>query len=131
MNLQGYRETFYTYSGKASDLNRQLGFAGIAIVWLFKKEPTGGLTIPHELVLPSFLIVTSLACDMLQYCLGSVIWRWFYRSKEKHGVKEDKDLSHNVWLERPIAIMFWLKISLILLAYIFISLFLWNHISFI
>jgi hypothetical protein len=130
MNLQGYRETFYTYSGKASDLNRQLGFAGIAIIWLFKKEPIGGLTIPHELVLPSFLIVASLGCDMLQYCLASVIWHRFYRSKETLGIKEDKDLSHSVWLERPIWIVFWLKIILIVAAYVFISLFLWSQISF-
>lgn len=129
MKIQDYRDTFYTFSGKASDLNRQLGFAGIAIIWLFKKEPIGGLTIPRELVLPSFLIVGSLVCDMVQYCLASIIWHWFYRSKEKIGIKEDKDLAHSVWLERPIWIAFWLKIVLIVAAYVFISLFLWSQIS--
>jgi len=38
MNLQDYRDDFYTYSGKASDISRQLAFAGIAIIWIFKKE---------------------------------------------------------------------------------------------
>jgi hypothetical protein len=130
MKLQDYRDTFYTFSGKASDLNRQLGFAGIAIIWLFKKDPIGGLTIPRELVLPSFLIVGSLVCDMAQYCLASIVWHWFYRTNEKLGISEDKDLTHSVWLERPIWIAFWLKIGLIVAAYVFINLFLWSQISF-
>ena len=81
MNLQGYRETFYTYSGKASDLTRQLAFAGIAVIWLFKKEPVQGLTIPHELIFPGLLIVTCLAFDLAQYGLGSLLWYIFYKSR--------------------------------------------------
>ncbi|WFU14415.1 hypothetical protein [Bradyrhizobium sp. CB3481] len=130
MKLQDYRETFYTFSGKASDLNRQLAFAGIAIIWLFKKEPLAGLTVPKELVLPGLLIVASLIADMLQYCIASVLWRVFYRSKENLNVSEDKDIKHGVWWERPIWIAFWLKIALIITAYIFLMRFLWSAISF-
>ena len=52
MKLQGYRADFYTYSGKASDLSRQLAFAGIALIWLFKKDDAGRLSIPPDLVMP-------------------------------------------------------------------------------
>ena len=38
MKLSDYRETYYEFSGKASDVTRQLAFAGIAIVWIFKIE---------------------------------------------------------------------------------------------
>ena len=66
MNLQDYRDDFYTYSGKASDISRQLAFAGIAIIWIFKKKvPATGLTVPSELILPGILIVLALGVDLL------------------------------------------------------------------
>lgn len=130
MKLQDYRDDFYTFSGKASDLSRQLAFAGIAIIWLFKKEPLSGLTVPRELVLPGLLIVGSLAVDMLQYGVASVLWRAFYRSKEKEHIAEDVEIDHAEWWERPIWFAFWLKIVLVLCAYGFLLRFLWSVTSF-
>ncbi|MCK1670409.1 hypothetical protein [Bradyrhizobium sp. 150] len=130
MKLQDYRNDFYTFSGKASDLNRQLAFAGIAIIWLFKKEPLAGLTVPHELVLPGLLIVTSLILDMLHYCVASALWRLFYRRKEKIGFSEEKEIQHGVWWERPIWIIFGLKILCILSAYVLLIRFLWSTIAY-
>ena len=121
MKLQDYREDFYTYSGKASDLSRQLAFAGIAIIWLFKKDTVPGLSIPRELLLPGLFIVSSLTLDMLHYGLGSLIWRSFYRSKEKIGLPEDKDIHHSIWLEIPLLILFVAKILFVLAAYILIA----------
>jgi hypothetical protein len=37
MKLQDYRNDFYLFSGKASDISRQLAFAAIAIIWIFKR----------------------------------------------------------------------------------------------
>lgn len=124
MNLQGYRETFYTYSGKASDLNRQLGFAGIGIIWLFKKETAGALSLPPEIILPGIFIVASLALDMLQYVVGAIIWRIFYRLKELAHVGEKADLSHSPLLEGAITSLFALKILCLLIAYYLIFKFL-------
>jgi hypothetical protein len=124
VNLEGYRQTFYTYSGKASDLNRQLGFAGIAIIWLFKKDTGGTLSLPPEVILPGIFIVASLALDMLQYVVGSIIWRIFYRCKEKAGVGEKADLSHSPWLEGAITSLFAFKIVCLLIAYYLIFKFL-------
>ena len=118
MKLQDYREDFYTFSGKASDLNRQLAFAGIAIIWLFKKDNLAGLSIPRELLWPGMLIVTSLALDMIHYVVASVIWRHFYRSKEKAGIGEDKELMHEAYLELPIYLLFAAKIVVVLVAYV-------------
>ncbi len=68
MRLQDYRDAFYTFTEKASDLNRQLAFAAIAIIWLFKKDVGGQPSIPVQLILPGILIVSSLVFDMLHYC---------------------------------------------------------------
>lgn len=126
MKLRDYRDDFYTFSGKASDVSRQLAFAGIAIIWLFKKDTVPGITLPRELLMPGILIVASLTTDMLHYCLASVTWRLFYRHQEKAGVGERKELTHSVWLERPIWALFCLKIVFVLLAYIWILQYLLN-----
>jgi hypothetical protein len=126
--LQDYRETFYTFSGKASDLNRQLAFAGIAIIWLFKKDNLAGLSIPLELLWPGVLIVLSLGLDMLHYVVASVVWRYFYRSQEKTGVDEDKVLTHETYLEWPIYFFFSAKIIMLLAAYALLVNYFWSAI---
>jgi len=35
MKLKEYKADFYELSGKASEINRQIAFAGIAIIWIF------------------------------------------------------------------------------------------------
>lgn len=126
MKLAEYRKTFYEFSGKASDVSRQLAFAAIAIIWLFKTDLPGGghLTIPHALIFPGILIVTALAADLLQYILASLIWRLYYRYLEKKRLPHDEDIQHSPWLEIPITALFWVKVFLVILAYIFILSFL-------
>jgi hypothetical protein len=124
MKLQDYRNDFYTFSGKASDLNRQLGFAAIALIWLFKADVAGQPVIPPKLILPGILVVASLALDMIHYCLASIIWRFFYRSKEKANIKETAEIKHSPWLESPIWALFIAKIACVVIAYWYIGLFL-------
>jgi hypothetical protein len=120
---EGYWQDFYEFSGKASEVSRQLSFAAIALIWLFKTDtPTGQLAIPHDLILPGVLIVAALAADLLQYITAALIWRFyaFYlESKHIRGVER-----HNKWLERPIFVLFGIKIVLVIWAYVLILLFL-------
>jgi hypothetical protein len=130
MKLNDYREAFYTFSGKASDLNRQLAFAGIALIWLFKRDVGAQLTIPSELLYPAVFIVASLALDMLHYCIAASIWHWFYRTKERAGVTDNAQLKrHSPSLEWPIYSIFWAKIAFVLMAYIGIFVFLLRALS--
>ena len=46
MKLRNYRQTYYDYSGKASDIARQLSFAGIAIIWIFKIQKDTSIELP-------------------------------------------------------------------------------------
>ena len=118
--LQDYREAFYTFSGKASDLSRQLSFAGIALIWLFKQDRAGQPVIPPELILPSIFIVGSLALDMVHYVTASGIWYLFYRSKENANVKESTELKHSPWLDGTIMVLFAAKLMCVILAYLWI-----------
>jgi hypothetical protein len=131
MNLQGYRDTFYTYSGKVSDICRPLALAGIGILWIFKKDTGGQITVPHELILPGLLIIGGLLADLLQYFVGSIIWLTYYRVKESEGVGEEVELPlHSVWLEVPIQILFWAKAILFVVAYYFIAIFFYHAVTF-
>jgi len=130
MKLQAYRETYYTYTGKVSDICRPLGLAGIAILWIFKTESGGQFSVPRELMWPGLLIVAGLAADLLQYLVGSIIWFLFYRVKEYQGVNEETDLAHGIFLEAPIHLLFWAKAILIAVAYYYIFLFFLHAVSF-
>jgi hypothetical protein len=124
MNLQGYRETFYTFSGKTSDLTRQLAFAAIAIIWIFKSDVAGRFNLPAALVCPGVFVVLALIFDLAQYCAASIIWRRFYRAKEREGVSEEAEIQHDATLEVPIYSLFVIKVVCVIIAYAGILLFL-------
>jgi hypothetical protein len=112
-DVEHYRQTFYDFSGKASDATRQLAL-------LFKKDAP--LSIPHDLIVPGILVVAALAADLLQYAVGAGIWYAYYRHLERKGISETAD--HSLWLERPIQVLFWIKIAFVILAYFLILRFL-------
>ena len=75
MRLREIRSDYERYSTKVSDINRQLIFAGIAIVWLFRASNDGGNTIfPTELHPTLFYFILSFGADILQYSLQSIYW---------------------------------------------------------
>jgi hypothetical protein len=124
--LEDYRQAFEDFSGLASQVNRQLAFAGIALIWLFKRDVGGVPTLPHELLLPAVLIGLALAFDLLQYSVASVIWYCFYRLKEEQDTPPNKKIDHPVWLERPITLLALAKIILTMSAYAYLIGFLWR-----
>jgi H+/Cl- antiporter ClcA len=117
MKLEGYREAFYDFSGKLSDITRQLSFAGIAVIWLFKKDISGIPTLPRDLNLPLILLVLTLSF-YLRYLVASLIWRHVYRSKEKQGIGEEEETEHSTWVESPIYLIFLIKVILVILSYV-------------
>lgn len=122
MLLSKYRETYYFYSGKASDIARQLAFAGIALVWIFKKEIDSIPKIPEQLIIPSALLALTLTFDLLQYIYGSAIWGGFqrYHEKRKTGEEKDPDLTAPPWINWPTLAFFWAKLAFVLAAYFLI-----------
>jgi hypothetical protein len=69
---------------------------------------------------PGVLIVSSLALEMLHYVVASVVWCHFYRNQEKLGADGKADLTHDVYLECSIYLLFSLKIIAVLAAYVFL-----------
>lgn len=120
MKLKDARELYYFYSGKTSDLVRQLGLAGIAVIWIFKYEVEGVPKIPEALLPPLILIVLGLALDLLQYAVATSIWGIFQRRKELSGVSDDTDFLAPKQFNWPTISFFVLKAASIIAAYVYL-----------
>jgi hypothetical protein len=128
--LTEYRDSYYFYSAKASDICRQLGFVGVALIWAFKINSTDGrYSLAPELYLAGILIVTALFFDLLQYVIATLVWGWYHRLKERQGTKPDAPLKAPPLLNWPALVLFWIKIPIMLLAYGALFRFLWRTIS--
>lgn len=117
MKLKDARDNYYFYSGKTSDLVRQFGLAGIAVIWIFKYEVQGVPKIPEALSLPLILIVLGLAFDLLQYAFATSIWGIFQRHKEVTGIAEDVEFLVPKQFNWPGIVFFVLKVVSIIAAY--------------
>ena len=114
------------YSGKLSDVSRQLAFSGIAIIWIVRSPEKADLhELWHPLLLaPLGFLVFALALDLFHYLSMSIFWhRWYRRAeiqndtlrKENQPEKSDFPVS-----SLPINIGWWLfysKSAVVLLAY--------------
>lgn len=119
MTLSDYLASYYELSGKASDVARQLAFAGIAIIWVFHQGSGGTVAMPIALIGPAALFIGGLACDLLQYVSGTLIWGAFHRVQEQRlGAGSKKPLTAPAYFNWPGLFFFWSKLALILVGYL-------------
>ena len=132
MKLSEYKNDFYEFSGLASSASRQLAFAGIAIIWLFKTSSGDDYNLPSELFIPAAALITSLGSDLLQYVFGAIIWGRFHRKHEKlrSSIEDDPILEAPAYFNLPIKLFFYLKIFAVLVAYFYLLVFAISAIKF-
>ena len=75
----------------ASELTRQLSFAGIAIVWIFAVRTEGGISLPSGLIWACLLLSLCLAFNVLQYASAAVMWGRFYRQAERQYLTDENN----------------------------------------
>lgn len=124
MKLSGIRKSYEDSSGKLSSVNRQLAFAGIAVIWIFRKSDIGSINIDKDLTLPSLLFVVSFFLDILQLLSQSLIWYGYYWHKRTKGASEEDEMNEP---ECPNIIPWFLLISKVIaliIAYWFLGLYL-------
>jgi hypothetical protein len=129
MKLEQPRSIYFERSKQVSDIVRQLGFAGIAVIWLFNAGEASQIDIPPELVFPGLLIVLSLGFDLSQYVLATVLWGVFQRNKELSGIPADEEITAPRWINWPALVCFTLKTVAILIAYGALATFLLNMLT--
>lgn len=149
MKFEDIRKTYYELSGKVSDVIRQLGLAGIALIWIFKKDVGESPGVPKLLVVAGIFIIVGLAFDLLHYSIGTNIWLNFFHEKDAEAKEiqsreasvtpplsvpfnpEEKDWDVpddiNWWPQ----VFFWTKFGAILVGYFMIITFLMNHLRYI
>lgn len=116
MKLKDARDYYYFYSGKTSDLVRQVGLAGIAVIWLFKVDVGGVPKVPAELLLPLGLILAGLTFDFAQYAIATAVWGIFQRQKELAKVDEEAEFKAPRQFNWPGVVFFALKVACVGLA---------------
>lgn len=118
MKLSEIRKAYEDISGSLSKFNRQLAFAGIGIVWLFRAtDDNGNTAIDSELITPILCFVVSFCFDLLQYFWQSYAWYIYYWYKKGTGVKEDEEVNEPEWPNIIAWIMFTIKVSALITAY--------------
>lgn len=93
MKLSEIREAYEELSGIASKLNRNLCFAGFALIWIFNPFKNSEL-LDSKLIFPALFFVISLAADLAQYVAPSFIWYLYYKNQKKkfEQVKLDEEI---------------------------------------
>lgn len=129
MKLIEIRSTYYDYSGISSSVTRQIAFAGLAIIWIFKSETSIEVFIDKGLAMPAMFFVLCLSFDLLHYIVSSLIWGICHRiSESKHD--ENDEFKVNSALNWPGLFFFWLKHASVIVGYCLLFKFIITNIKF-
>lgn len=74
MKFSEIQRHYYETTGKASDVARQLAFAGFAAIWLFR-EGTAGINVPGAMIPAAAGFALALIFDASQYGVAAIQWR--------------------------------------------------------
>jgi hypothetical protein len=121
MKLSYIRDLFDNRSVKASDIARQLGLAGIAVIWIFKADSKTRYSLPVELYKPLYLFCFGLLSDLFQYIYASIAWGIVLSKSGKQN--DDDEVNVPGWINVPTWSLFVAKIVFLLIGYYFLLLF--------
>jgi len=127
MKLSEIREAYEELSGLLSKFNRQLAFAGIGIVWLFRTTTVSGTIIEPAMLTPILCFVVSFSFDLLQYFWQSYVWYIYYWYMRGKGVHEDDEMNEPEWPNLIAWGLFTVKVCALIAAYIHLGLYLYNQ----
>jgi hypothetical protein len=113
--------SFYDrYNQAVTDLCRQIAYAGIAVIWVFRVSAGGLNKLPRNLFIAGFLLVLCLFLDFCQNVAGSLLYDAYGRRKEKEiGNNEERFLQPN-WLLWPMDLFFFAKVGALVVGYVLI-----------
>jgi hypothetical protein len=122
MKLKEIQDDYYLFTGKVSDLTRQLALAGIAVIWIFRNPELQPNLIPDQLISPLIFLGLSLGFDLLQYVYQAIAWALFYGYHRRIKHKDDEaEIDENPKLNIASWTLFGLKAGCTIFAYILIG----------
>jgi len=116
-----YARTFLERAGKVGDVARQLAFAGIAIVWLFKSDAVSGIAVPWLLGIALVLFGSCLFLDLLQaitLAIQSELWHQMWTRNTVSG--RHLELARFYLTRRPFRLLLMVELVLLGVAYGFV-----------
>ena len=81
MKISDYKQAYEDASSKLSEINRNLIYAGFALIWIFK-TPDKSLNI--NLIWGSILLICAAVSDIMQYIITTCIWYSQFRQIEQN-----------------------------------------------
>ena len=137
--LKDIKDDYEDLSGKASEVCRQLNFAGIGIIWIFNQTVPESVSpiinlinqqqinFPSALISPLILFCISLGLDLIQYVISTFIWYGIYLCKHKKNIDDSTIMIEDPEWMNILSWLSWLsKITTTIWAYILIAKFLFN-----
>lgn len=115
--VKDIRDDYYLFSGKVSDITRQMALAGIAIIWIFRINNGVEIKIASEFLFPLFVFIGALVADIGQYIYQTLSCYFFYRGKEKGGASLDTEVVFPVNRNTLSWIFFTIKVVLMIMGY--------------
>ncbi|HVZ69606.1 MAG TPA: hypothetical protein VG891_09090 [Rhizomicrobium sp.] len=119
IKLQDVWGFYDAYNKSVNEISRQVSYAGIALIWVFKISSPDGIRIPKQLFVAAFLLGLCIVFDFLQYVIGSITYQIYGSYKEKR-VSENEAFQQPNWLLMPMDGLFFLKITAAVAGYVFI-----------
>lgn len=111
------RQHYNDFSGLASSAARQLAFAGIAAIWIFRPAASEGLGLPSGLMPSMAGLALFLLFDLLQYVYAAAAWGIYqYHYEDIARVNKPDDMleaeipSSPDWINYATLAFFWLKL---------------------
>lgn len=130
MKLADCREAYQYNSSQVSSNVRQLGFAALAAIWVFRTTSTGeAIGLPLLLWWVGGLSIGAMFFDFVQYLWNTAAWGAFHRKQEVAGTAEDTDFLAPVWMNWPGIAFFVVKVCCTVLSYIVLIVFLFGKIQ--
>ena len=118
MNIEKIRAAADYYSGKLSEISRQLSFAGIAVIWIFRVgTETGGISYSGDLIYPIGFFVLALLLDLLHYLYSTIVWTCLGNKMDK---KNQNELKFSDLINYPANFLFASKVASVIIGYAFI-----------
>jgi hypothetical protein len=121
VKISEIRDTYLKSSDGVSERVRQLAFAGIAVIWIFRVgEKSGGITYSREMLWPLGLFVASLACDLLHYLYKTLVAGYLNSHYYAKYGDNDKDVFVSPRWGLGAEFFFWMKTLLVIVGYGFL-----------
>jgi hypothetical protein len=111
-----------TYTRTASEIARNLCFAGLALVWVLRVPDGTRSAIPQPLQIGALFIVLSLLLDLAQYIVGAVLVKRVAKDFEERLRKDPKTVvEYPDDYPIPMQCLFFAKITTLLIALCFLA----------